>query len=236
MLRVAGLGAARAVGARRAAGMTMGGATRALAARSMASWPSHTVLTLPALSPTMESGGVAGWTLKVGDAISPGESICEVETDKATVDFEAQDDGFLAKILVEAGTSDVAVGTPIGVMVEDEGDIEAFKDFTAADAGGAAPAEAPKKEEPKAAEAPKKEEPKKEEPKKEAAPAPAPAPAPPAPEAPKEEPKAAPKRPKQDLPKMKSPLQAILDKSQTDFEAQFGITGMRQHKSATPSA
>lgn len=65
-----------------------------------------------------------------GDKIEPGVVICEVETDKATVDYEAQDDGFLAKILIQAGSSDVDVGTPIGIVVEDQSHIDAFKDYT----------------------------------------------------------------------------------------------------------
>ena len=62
--------------------------------------PPHTLIRMPALSPTMTEGVIAGWQLSVGDEISPGTVLCEVETDKATVDFEAQEDGFLAKILV----------------------------------------------------------------------------------------------------------------------------------------
>lgn len=61
-------------------------------------------------------------SIKEGDAIAAGDIIVEIETDKATVDFEAQDDAFLAKILLTDGTSDVAVGTPMAVLVEEEAD------------------------------------------------------------------------------------------------------------------
>ena len=93
------------------------------------SYPPHEIVPLPALSPTMEFGGIARWSKKVGDPIIAGDILVEVETDKATVDFEAQDDAFLAKILINEGTSDLPVGTPIAVLVEEEEDIAAFVDF-----------------------------------------------------------------------------------------------------------
>lgn len=58
-------------------------------ARALSSFPAHTVLTMPALSPTMEAGGIAGWTVEEGGSISAGASICEIETDKATMDVSA---------------------------------------------------------------------------------------------------------------------------------------------------
>ena len=93
--------------------------------------PPHEIVPMPALSPTMEFGGIAKWTKTTGQEIGAGDILVEIETDKATVDFEAQDDAFLAKILVEAGTSDVPCGTPIAVLVEEESDIPAFADFVA---------------------------------------------------------------------------------------------------------
>ena len=84
---------------------------------------------MPALSPTMESGTISKWNLKEGEAFSAGDSLAEIETDKASIDFEAQDDGVIAKILVEDGTSDIPVGFPIVVTVEEEEDVAAFKDF-----------------------------------------------------------------------------------------------------------
>ena len=100
-----------------------------LLSRRFATYPTHEVVPLPALSPTMEMGGIAKWSIKEGDAIAAGDIIVEIETDKATVDFEAQDDAFLAKILLHDGTSDVAVGTPMAVLVEEESDIAAFANY-----------------------------------------------------------------------------------------------------------
>ena len=89
---------------------------------------------MPALSPTMEAGNLASWHVSVGDEVSEGQALAAVETDKAVVDFEATDSGFIAKILVDAGTQDVAVGTPLVVICEDASDVAAFADF---EAGGA---------------------------------------------------------------------------------------------------
>eukprot|EP00903_Cladosiphon_okamuranus_P017034 g15699.t1 len=128
--------------------------------------PEHEVVGLPALSPTMERGTITEWLVKEGDAFAAGDIICMVETDKATVDFEAQDEAVLAKILVPAGTPDVAVGTPMMVLIEDADDVAAFKDFSAGAAPEAAPAAAPAAEEEAEAPAPASSE---------SAPAPAPA-------------------------------------------------------------
>lgn len=100
-------------------------------------FPEHTVINMPALSPTMTEGNLVKWHKKVGDKLSPGESIAEVETDKAAMDFEFQEDGYLAKILVPDGTNDIPVNKPIAVYVENESDVPAFESFTAADAGDA---------------------------------------------------------------------------------------------------
>ena len=74
---------------------------------------------MPALSPTMEAGTLATWNVAVGDAVRSGDVIAEIETDKATMEVEAVDDGVLAVILVEAGSENVAVGTPIARLAED---------------------------------------------------------------------------------------------------------------------
>jgi biotin carboxyl carrier protein len=68
--------------------------------------PYHLVVGLPALSPTMESGTLAEWYLKEGDSFSAGDGLAKIETDKAAMDFEAQDDGFVAKLLIPAGGND----------------------------------------------------------------------------------------------------------------------------------
>jgi len=77
----------------------------------------------------MESGSIASWNLKEGDSFAAGDVFCSVETDKATVDFEAQDDGVLAKILVEAGPDEIKCGQPILVIVEEGEDVAPFADF-----------------------------------------------------------------------------------------------------------
>ncbi|CAM5382206.1 Pyruvate dehydrogenase E1 component subunit beta OS=Afipia felis OX=1035 GN=bfmBAB PE=4 SV=1 [Afipia felis] len=74
---------------------------------------------MPALSPTMEKGNLAKWLKKEGDAIRSGDVIAEIETDKATMEVEATDEGTLGKILVSEGTPDVAVNTPIAVILAD---------------------------------------------------------------------------------------------------------------------
>jgi len=68
----------------------------------------------------MTEGNLVKWHKKVGDKLAPGESIAEVETDKAAMDFEFQDDGYLAKILVPDGTNEIPVNKPIAVYVENE--------------------------------------------------------------------------------------------------------------------
>ena len=74
---------------------------------------------MPALSPTMEKGNLAKWLKKEGDAIKSGDVIAEIETDKATMEVEAIDEGTLGKILVPEGTDDVAVNTPIATILAD---------------------------------------------------------------------------------------------------------------------
>ncbi|MBU1606750.1 MAG: pyruvate dehydrogenase complex E1 component subunit beta [Alphaproteobacteria bacterium] len=96
-------------------------------------------LKMPALSPTMEEGTLAKWLKREGDAIEPGDIIAEIETDKATMEFEAIDEGTLGKILVEEGTEHVAVGTVIAMLAgegEDASEIEAPSDDTKADVEG----------------------------------------------------------------------------------------------------
>lgn len=118
-------------------------------ARWYASYPPHTVVKMPALSPTMTAGNIGAWQKKPGDSIAPGDVLVEIETDKAQMDFEFQEEGVLAKVLKEQGEKDVAVGNPIAVLVEEGADISAFEGFSIADAGGDAAAPAEKKEEPK---------------------------------------------------------------------------------------
>src|SRR5689334_13623525 len=74
---------------------------------------------MPALSPTMEEGKLAKWLKKVGDSVKSGDVIAEIETDKATMEVEAVDEGKLTKILVPEGTENVKVNTPIAVVLGD---------------------------------------------------------------------------------------------------------------------
>ncbi|KAL6894293.1 hypothetical protein ACP4OV_008391 [Aristida adscensionis] len=88
--------------------------------------PPHLVLGMPALSPTMNQGNIAKWRKQEGDKIEVGDVICEIETDKATLEFESLEEGYLAKILAPEGSKDVQVGQPIAVTVEDLEDIKAI--------------------------------------------------------------------------------------------------------------
>jgi len=87
-----------------------------------------TEVLMPALSPTMEKGNLAKWLKKEGDSIKSGDVIAEIETDKATMEVEAADEGTLGQILVPEGTADVAVNTPIAVILNEGEDKGAIKD------------------------------------------------------------------------------------------------------------
>ncbi|XP_046493540.1 dihydrolipoyllysine-residue acetyltransferase component of pyruvate dehydrogenase complex, mitochondrial [Equus quagga] len=93
------------------------------------SYPTHMQVVLPALSPTMTMGTVQRWEKKVGEKLSEGDLLAEIETDKATIGFEVQEEGYLAKILIPEGTRDVPLGTPLCIIVEKEADIPAFADY-----------------------------------------------------------------------------------------------------------
>ena len=111
---------------------------------------------MPALSPTMEKGNLAKWLKKEGDKVSSGDVIAEIETDKATMEVEAVDEGTIAKILVPEGTADVPVNQVIAVLAADGEDVKAAASGGGASAPAPKPAEAPKAAEPaKAAEASK---------------------------------------------------------------------------------
>ena len=81
-------------------------------------------ITMPALSPTMESGTLAKWHIKPGDTVKAGDVIAEIETDKATMEVEAVDEGVLAKIVVPAGTEGVKVNALIAVLAAEGEDID----------------------------------------------------------------------------------------------------------------
>src|ERR1700749_2018665 len=120
---------------------------------------------MPALSPTMEKGNLSKWLKKEGEAIKSGDVIAEIETDKATMEVEATDEGTLGKILIPEGTEDVAVNTPIATILADG--------ESADDAGKAS---APPKQEKPAAWAPAAAETKSAPSLKDEPPAPRPAP------------------------------------------------------------
>jgi pyruvate dehydrogenase E2 component (dihydrolipoamide acetyltransferase) len=82
-------------------------------------------LKMPALSPTMEEGTLAKWLVKEGDAVKSGDILAEIETDKATMEFEAVDEGTIAKILVPEGTDGVKVGQPIAILAGEGEDASA---------------------------------------------------------------------------------------------------------------
>ncbi|WP_170468553.1 pyruvate dehydrogenase complex E1 component subunit beta [Ruegeria arenilitoris] len=85
-----------------------------------------TEILMPALSPTMEEGTLAKWLIKEGDTVSSGDIMAEIETDKATMEFEAVDEGIVGKILIAEGTEGVKVNTPIAVLVEEGEDASAI--------------------------------------------------------------------------------------------------------------
>ncbi|GAA5966771.1 hypothetical protein JCM21900_002911 [Sporobolomyces salmonicolor] len=121
----------------------------------------------PAMSPTMTEGGIASWKKKEGESFAPGDVLLEIETDKATMDVEAQDEGVLGKIIMGDGSKSIQVGTLVAVLGEEGDDfsdsaLEALVKESAAPAAKEEVKEEPKKEE-------SKEEKPKEEPKKEAA-------------------------------------------------------------------
>mgnify|MGYP002649561995 CR=1 FL=1 len=78
--------------------------------------PSHIKVTLPALSPTMELGTIVSWEKKEGDKLNEGDLLAEIETDKATMGFETPEEGYLAKILIPAGTKDIPIGKVSGTV------------------------------------------------------------------------------------------------------------------------
>ncbi|MEM6904187.1 MAG: biotin/lipoyl-containing protein, partial [Pseudomonadota bacterium] len=116
---------------------------------------------MPALSPTMTEGTLASWLKSEGDDVSAGDVIAEIETDKATMEVEAVDEGKLGKILIDAGTEGVPVNEVIALLLEDGEDASALDGAESAPApapaasnGAAAPAEAAPAEKPAAAAAP----------------------------------------------------------------------------------
>jgi len=100
-----------------------------LSRRPYSSLPPHNAVKLPALSPTMETGTIVTWEKKEGDQVSEGDLLCEIETDKATMGFETPEEGYLAKIIIQAGSKDIPVGKLLCIIVENQEDVAKFKDF-----------------------------------------------------------------------------------------------------------
>jgi len=111
--------------------------------RCYSSHPPHVKVTLPALSPTMEMGSIVTWEKKEGDKVSEGDLLCEIETDKATMGFETPEEGYLARIFIEAGTRDIPIGKLLCIIVEEQEDVAKFADFDASSAVEAAAPAAP---------------------------------------------------------------------------------------------
>jgi pyruvate dehydrogenase E1 component beta subunit len=110
-----------------------------------------TEILMPALSPTMTEGKLARWMVKEGDTVNSGDVLAEIETDKATMEVEAVDEGKIGKILIEGDTENVAVNTPIAVLLEEGEDASDLDGFSASSAPAAAPEtsdDTPAKEEP----------------------------------------------------------------------------------------
>jgi pyruvate dehydrogenase E2 component (dihydrolipoyllysine-residue acetyltransferase) len=98
---------------------------------------------MPALSPTMEKGNLAKWLKKEGDKVKTGDILAEIETDKATMEYEAVDDGTLAKILVPEGSADIAVNQPIAILATEGEDVKVAAAGAPAKAAAPAPSPAP---------------------------------------------------------------------------------------------
>merc|ERR1711916_57334 len=110
--------------------------TSSVMGRWYADLPEHYVINMPALSPTMEEGNLASWEVSEGDEVEAGDVLALIQTDKAQLEFESPEDGFIARLFRESGEENIKVGELIAVIAEEEDDMAAFKDLTSADLGG----------------------------------------------------------------------------------------------------
>merc|ERR1719266_32361 len=94
------------------------------------SLPDHLVMEMPNLSPTMEKGNIQKWHKSIGDEIAPGDALASIETDKAVVDFEMQEEGYVAALLYPEGAKDVELGKVVAIIVEEQSDIAAFANYS----------------------------------------------------------------------------------------------------------
>ncbi|XP_047940128.1 dihydrolipoyllysine-residue acetyltransferase component 2 of pyruvate dehydrogenase complex, mitochondrial-like [Salvia hispanica] len=105
--------------------------------------PPHQEIGMPSLSPTMTEGNIAKWMKKEGEKLAPGDVLCEVETDKASVEMECMEEGYLAKIVLGDGSTGIKVGEIIAVTVEEEEDLAKFKDYSPSISDAAASSKEP---------------------------------------------------------------------------------------------
>lgn len=101
--------------------------------------PPHTKVPLPALSPTMEAGTIVSWEKNEGDQLSEGDLMAQIETDKATMEFETPEEGYLAKIIIPAGSKDVPIGKLLCIIVPNEEDVAKFANYVPREEGAPAP-------------------------------------------------------------------------------------------------
>ncbi|KAJ1732886.1 pyruvate dehydrogenase complex dihydrolipoamide acetyltransferase component (E2) [Coemansia sp. Benny D160-2] len=127
---------ARRLGAKQQQQALAGGKRRQYSSKA---YPEHQVIGMPALSPTMTQGNVGQWQKSVGDRIEPGDVLVEIETDKAQMDFEFQDEGYLAQILAPVGTKDLPIDSPVAIVVENKEDVAAFADYSVDQAAAESP-------------------------------------------------------------------------------------------------
>lgn len=111
---------------------------------STISYPAHIVVNMPSLSPTMEVGTIGKWLCQVGDEIKAGSAMAEIETDKASMTFEAQDEFYIAKLLCDEG-QEVKVGQPILITVDDKSLVSSFSSFTLSNTTSSSSSVTPKK-------------------------------------------------------------------------------------------
>ena len=127
----------RAERAWRSAVWRRGGAGGGARAYASGTYPPHEVIPFPSLSPTMTRGGIASWKKAEGDRVETGDILAEVQTDKAVMEMESMEEGYLAKILVPSGDADdIPVGKAVCVMCESAEDVAAFKDYVAEETVG----------------------------------------------------------------------------------------------------
>lgn len=100
--------------------------------------PPHQIVPFPSLSPTMTHGGIASWKKKEGEFVAAGDILAEIQTDKATMEMESMEEGWVAKVLVPEGAEDIPVGKPVAVLCEEQADVAKFANYAPTEAAAAA--------------------------------------------------------------------------------------------------